>query len=55
MQFDLTTTADIKYQAALQILDFEIEMRAILDADNSNLFVFTDIILSHASNLLLQI
>ena len=57
LRFDLTTAENIKYQAVLQIMDFEIEMRAKLGAENSNNyeFMFTDIILSHASNFLLQI
>lgn len=40
LQFDLTSDADIKYKAALQILDFEIEMRAKLGSDDSNNFDF---------------
>jgi len=53
LQFDLLQAADIQYKAALQIFDFEIDIRAELDADKSNNldFSFTDIIMSHASNL----
>ena len=35
IKFDLTTAADIKYQATLQIFDFEVEMRARLGVESS--------------------